>query len=452
MTGDAKPRGGAGPARGLLLGLVAAALLAGGVEARPRAQGPADALAQSLKSLDKSDREIRAFYEQRGHRPLWVRGGRVGFEADRLLDLIATADLDGLDPEQFRPRALASTIRKARGGSPKALAAAEVMLSRTFASYVRAVRTPRDVGMAYVDQAAVPVVPTRTAVLAAAASAPLLADYLDEAPWMHPLYNRLREALHADRGDGPSAQLLWLNLERARILPASTSGRHVLVDVASQRLFLYDGGVLQDTMRVVVGKPEQQTPMIAGMIRYATLNPYWNIPPDLVQTQVAGGVLSKGVSYLKSKRYQLLSDWSESPKVLSPAKIDWRAVAAGRQELRVRQLPGKGNAMGKMKFMFPNDLGIYLHDTPERALLLKPVRTFSSGCVRLEDAPRLARWLFGKPLTAPSAKPEQHVSLPDPVPIYITYLTASPDGERIAFRPDVYRRDRVQMARLAARD
>ena len=108
--------------------------------------------------------------------------------------------------------------------------------------------------------------------------------------------------------------------------------------------------------------------------------------------------------------------------------------------------------MGKMKFMFPNDRGIYLHDTPEKGLLTKEARMFSSGCVRLEDAPRLARWLFGKPLTAPSARPEQNVSLPAPVPIYITYLTAGPEAvpgaagaragaQRIAFRPDVYQRD-----------
>ena len=114
----------------------------------------------------------------------------------------------------------------------------------------------------------------------------------------------------------------------------------------------------------------------------------------------------------------------------------------------MRQLPGKDNAMGKMKFMLPNDLGIYLHDTPEKALFNKEARRFSSGCVRLEDAPRLAKWLFGKPLSPKAGGSEQRVNMPQPVPVYITYLTAAPSGQGIAFRQDAYNRDSAQLAQL----
>ena len=100
-----------------------------------------------------------------------------------------------------------------------------------------------------------------------------------------------------------------------------------------------------------------------------------------------------------------------------------------------------------MKFMFPNELGVYLHDTPERDLLREAARQFSAGCVRVEDAPRLARWLFGRPLAASGRRPEQQVPLPEPVPVYITYLTAAPEGDRIAFRPDAYGRDEPRSAR-----
>lgn len=117
--------------------------------------------------------------------------------------------------------------------------------------------------------------------------------------------------------------------------------------------------------------------------------------------------------------------------------------------MRARQLPGPGNFMGAVKFMFPNDQGIYLHDTPERALLSQAERYFSNGCVRLEAAARFGRWLLGKPLPR-SRTPEKRVELPEPVPIYITYLTAAPDGAAIRFRPDVYGRDR-QGSALAAR-
>ena len=127
---------------------------------------------------------------------------------------------------------------------------------------------------------------------------------------------------------------------------------------------MYENGRPQGSMKVVVGKSTQPTPMMAGLMRYALVNPYWNLPPDLVPTRVAQPVLQKGPAHLKTMRFEVLSDWSENPRVIDPKQVNWAAVAAGRQELPVRQLPGKGNAMGNMKFMFPNDLGFYLHDTP----------------------------------------------------------------------------------------
>jgi murein L,D-transpeptidase YcbB/YkuD len=135
------------------------------------------------------------------------------------------------------------------------------------------------------------------------------------------------------------------------------------------------------------------------------------------------------------------SDWTDNAKAVDPATVDWRAVANGSKELPVRQLPGRDNAMGKMKFMLPNDLGIYLHDTPEKNLFAKADRRFSSGCVRVEDAARLAKWLFGRPLTVKPGGTETRVDMPEPVPVYITYLTAAPEGKTIAFRSDVYGRD-----------
>ena len=109
---------------------------------------------------------------------------------------------------------------------------------------------------------------------------------------------------------------------------------------------------------------------------------------------------------------------------------------------RVRQLPGKANFMGKVKYMFPNELGIYLHDTPDKHLLKENARQLSSGCVRLEDANRLGRWLLNKPLPSKVSKPEQRIELPEVVPVYITYLTATPTANgNIAFRDDVYGRD-----------
>ncbi|WP_245612159.1 L,D-transpeptidase family protein [Sphingomonas changbaiensis] len=244
-------------------------------------------------------------------------------------------------------------------------------------------------------------------------------------------------------------RVLALNLDRARVLPGPDV-RHITVNTAAQQLVYYDHGTEEGRMKVVVGKPSEQTPLLAGMVRYAILNPYWNVPPDLVQHKAASGVFSGAT--LQKAGFEALSDWSARPQLLDPEAIDWKAVASGAEQLRVRQLPGPSNAMGKVKFMFPNDLGIYLHDTPERALFDKNPRYFSSGCVRLEDAQRLGEWLFGKPLVAESDAPEQNVALPRPVPVYLTYLTAQAgDNGRVMYLDDAYGRDGFDARQVASR-
>jgi len=113
------------------------------------------------------------------------------------------------------------------------------------------------------------------------------------------------------------------------------------------------------------------------------------------------------------------------------------------------QKPGPANAMGKVKYEFPNVYGIYLHDTPEKDLLGKDARYFSSGCIRLEDAKRLGRWLMEGDIQVTSDAPEQRIDLPRPVPVYVTYLTARADGDHVALGPDPYERNGVKLASLA---
>jgi murein L,D-transpeptidase YcbB/YkuD len=203
---------------------------------------------------------------------------------------------------------------------------------------------------------------------------------------------------------------------------------------------MYDGDRPVDSMKVVVGKADTQTPIMAGYIRYATLNPYWNVPSNLVQKTIATNVLNMGVGYLKSRGYEVLSGWEPDATLLDPKTVDWRAVKRGEIEVVVRQKPGGTNAMGAVKYEFPNPQGIYLHDTPERQLLQKEARQLSNGCVRLEDAARLGRWLFGGALPeAAGAAPEQRVDIAQPVPVFITYLTVRPgEGGAIALGPDPY--------------
>jgi murein L,D-transpeptidase YcbB/YkuD len=226
--------------------------------------------------------------------------------------------------------------------------------------------------------------------------------------------------------------------------------RHIVVDAAAARLYMYEDGRVHDSMKVVVGKASDPTPMMAALMRHAIVNPYWNVPDDLVGERIAPQVLSEGMPYLSAKRYQVLSDWGPNPEVIDPTTIDWQAIREGTKRVRVRQMPGPDNAMGKVKFEFPNPQGIYLHDTNDPALFDDAARLFSAGCVRLEDAQRLARWLYGKPLTAMSNEPEQKIPLAAPVPVYITYLTVGVENGRLAYRQDVYNRDAARLAALVS--
>jgi murein L,D-transpeptidase YcbB/YkuD len=212
-------------------------------------------------------------------------------------------------------------------------------------------------------------------------------------------------------------------------IPAS--GRYVLVDAASARLFMIEDGRVRDTMRVIVGKPAAATPALRGELTYATLNPYWNVPSDLAQTLIAPRVLSDGSSYLSERGYEVVSTFGAGARIIPPDSIDWAAVAAGRLTVHVRQRPGAANSMGRMKFSLADANGIFLHDTPKKELFALAQRNLSNGCVRLEDAPRFARWLLRSDPPLAAAVPEQHVALPGAVPIAIAYLDA-PAQMRVA--------------------
>src|SRR5437764_13016753 len=198
-------------------------------------------------------------------------------------------------------------------------------------------------------------------------------------------------------------------------------GRFVLVDANSARLYMMDEGRVQDSMRVIVGKPDTPTPELKSALNYETLNPYWHVTPDLAQTLIAPRVLKDGNAYLTDRGYEVVSGWGPDAQVIPPDSVDWKAVAAGNLKVYVRQRPGPANSLGHFKFDLPNGDGIYLHDTPKKELFAQDERNLSHGCVRLEDAPRLARWLLGHEPPAASA-PEQNVLLPQPVPIPISYL------------------------------
>jgi murein L,D-transpeptidase YcbB/YkuD len=387
--------------------------------------------------------------------PQWFASGDER-AATRLIQLLETPALDGVDPRQFRIKELKRAVRAAQSGRLSAVDKANAMLDRALISYATALRRAPTNDWIINDREAVPRAPQAGELLAEAASAPSLEAWAAAMPFMHPSYAPLRQALaEAEaRGDRQAADLLRINLQRARFLPAG--GRFVLVNTAAQQLYMYEEGRVVDEMRVVVGKPHQQTPMMAATIKFTALNPYWQVPADLAAERIAPNVVKEGLGYLKTHGYVVLSDWGDEALPIDPSTVDWEAVAAGKVLIRVRQNPGPGNAMGRMKFMFPNPQGVYLHDTPDKKLLNEEARMFSGGCVRLEDAQRLAKWIYGKPLSWKGAKTEQPVELPEPMPVYLAYMTAVPNGDQIVFYDDIYGKDRSMLAgasegRVAAR-
>jgi len=393
---------------------------------------------------------VEDFYEARQGRLLWFQPGQAA-AARQLVALVETANSDGLERDRYRTKALAKALRRAASGHPRDLRRADIALSEAFVAYARDLRNAPAAGMEFVDPSLKPAPPYPRALLAMAASAPSLSQFVTNMGWMNPTYAPLRRALAAGRyGDSRQRDLIRINMERARVLPAAMP-RYVVVNAAAQRLDMYEGGRVVDSMRVVVGKqkPKDRTPMLASFLDHADLNPYWNVPPDLAAERIAPNVLKEGVGYLKRGRYQVLSDWGEDAELVDPATVDWQAVADGRIQVRLRQLPGPQNSLGKIKFSFSNPYGVYLHDTPDRALLNESTRLFSGGCVRLDDAGRFAKWLFGRPLKAASKEPEIEVPLERPVPIYVTYLTAVPNGSTITFLDDVYGWDEQRLAELA---
>ena len=255
------------------------------------------------------------------------------------------------------------------------------------------------------------------------------------------------EALN--RGAQYYEQLIIINMERAKRLPAPEEQRkYVIVDAGDARLSMWENGRKVDEMKIVVGKAETATPMMAAYIKYASVNPYWNVPPELVRSLIGPRIVSQGVSYLTDREYQVMTDYSDDAQLLDPNTVDWRAVVDGRQDVRLRRLPSPANSMGMMKFMLPNYFGIYLHDSPEKEHFTKNELWISNGCVRVEDYKRLAKWLFdGYVPKGKNPKVEEEVDLPKPIPVYMTYLTVQPTSDGVQFMEDHYGRDAHLMER-----
>lgn len=422
----------------LLAGVACAALSVISMPAFAAATTP-EVPASAARAL-ASDPAVDAFYAARNGAPMWLAQGPASPAAAQLITILQRSPIDGFASGPAFAAQAQALLARASAGDSAAATQAERLLSTAWVGYVEALERPAS-GIAYEDNWIKPRPHSPRQILQLAAGAPSLAEHVHDVSEVNPFYASLRDTAWQQlqqAGGAPDPRVL-ASLDRARVLPAK--GRYVVVDAATQKLLMIQDGQVADSMKVIVGKPGSQTPLIASVIYAATLNPYWNVPPDLVQKLIAPRVLAQGTAYLKEHHYQLLDGFGDDPQTVDPSAVDWKAVAAGKASIRVRQLPGPANSMGQVKFDFPNPGGIYLHDSPEKDLFAKDERDLSNGCIRLEDAQRLGRWLLGSTPQVASDAPEQRVMLPKPVPVYVTYLTAQADDGRLALADDIYGRD-----------
>ena len=322
------------------------------------------------------------------------------------------------------------------------MTAAERTLSSAWVRYVQTVRRPT-AGMIYAYPVLKPHGTRVVEILLTASAAPSLEQYLRDTSNPNPIYVQLRDTAIAEAqasGNMTPDPRLLANLDRVRSIPST--GRFLVVDAGSSLLTLYENGQPLDSMKVITGTKELPTPMIASMMFYITYNPYWHAPDHLVRKTIAPNVIHLGLGYFKSHKYDVVDEWSENPTIIDPTTIDWKAAASGTLHLKIRQGPGPLNSMGNLKFPFANSEDIYLHDTPDHAKFGLANRNLSNGCVRVEDAKRLGRWLIGSDPVAPGTDPETRVRLPTGTPIYVTYITAQVKDGKIAYLTDLYGWDR----------
>jgi murein L,D-transpeptidase YcbB/YkuD len=257
------------------------------------------------------------------------------------------------------------------------------------------------------------------------------------------------------------AEQLALNLERWRWLPEDLGSRHILVNIADFSLRAVEDGADVLAMRVVTGTPYRQTPVFSGTITYLVLNPYWHVPSTIAVEDKLPAIRSDP-GYLNRQQFEVFRGWRADAQPLDPASIAWDSVSARTFPYRLRQKPGPYNALGRVKFMFPNPHSVYLHDTPTRGLFAQAERSFSSGCIRLERPQALAQYLLADhpqwsaerlaSVFEQASGPEQTVVLPTPIPVHLQYWTAWTDADgTVHFRNDIYRRDAALREALAAR-
>jgi L,D-transpeptidase YcbB len=248
-----------------------------------------------------------------------------------------------------------------------------------------------------------------------------------------------------------------INLERWRWLPQDLGQRFIWVNIANYNLEVIEKGNAVMTMRAVVGKRYQRTPVFSALMTHMVLRPYWNVPPNIAKKEILA-LIQKEPDYLAKNQIKVFRGWGANRKEINPEEIDWGKVTPENLPYHFRQEPGNLNALGRIKFMFPNKFHVYMHDTPSRELFQRTIREFSHGCIRIEMPIELAlyllrdfpEWSREHLLKEIEKSIDRIVRIPKPIPVHILYFTAWIDENgTVQFRNDIYGRDEPLKKALA---
>lgn len=239
-----------------------------------------------------------------------------------------------------------------------------------------------------------------------------------------------------------------VNLDRYRWFVQKLEPTFLLVNIAGFTVQYVEDGKYRWGSRVIVGEPFWKTPVFKAEMQYVTFNPSWNVPPGILKKEALPAI-KKDSGYFAKNGLQVID---RNGKVVDPGSVDWAGYSAATLPYRLRQPPGKGNALGRVKFMFPNRHLVYLHDTPGKHLFDKSTRAFSHGCIRLQNPFELAEILLGwgeddirKVITTDKTRT---VHLSERVPVFLLYLTVVAEDDGVLFREDVYKRDAAVLQAL----
>ena len=396
---------------------------------------------------------VEAFYRGRDFASLWVNAGGPLPATQQVIDFLHGVAADGLDPKDYPTPTLADH-------SPERLAADELALTNSVATFVRHASTGRIAfsrvsGSIYFDLKS----PDLQQGLENIASSHDIAATLDSHSPQQPQYKELKSALARARKTGdadagipakrpalahqnghsqakiPAAatDAILANMERWRWLPRDLGAAYVIVNIPDYTLTVMNDGKSVWSTRIVVGQPgKHATPLLAETMKYITFNPTWNVPPSII-------------------RNEYLPALARDPTAL--ARIGLRIGRNSDGSIRIYQPPSDRNALGRVRFNFPNQFLVYQHDTPDKYLFSKPVRAYSHGCMRVENPDKYAETLLSisqpeerytvQRLHSLYGRGERNINLKTPIPVYLTYQTVFiDDSGKIQIRPDIYELDR----------